>query len=401
MASSLPPLCVAGSSLVDATSDVTPPSTAGSRRSSSSFAGGDLANIWLNPNVLRLPNSSSKGKDQWQCLHCNRKFVSFNVSKVKAHLAKKGGHHIDPCGVLHTAEDAALYKRHYDLMRAKSKGRRGLKGALDEQHTAQREDGVKRMLDSQASSSSKRSKQSSTGAAASLKKDPPPTSTITPASLGTKHKKGDGIQPLLTFKKLNEEAKLKLDYALTALIIEGGRCFSMADDPQLPVILNLAKAVPGTYKPPNRNKIVDTYLPMMYEQVVADSTESLQLHKDIFGLGLHCDGATIKKMPLHNFLACGAYNSKAVLEIKDCTDRMAKGGKKDAAMCYGCRHHGEPPLEARSPHRVCRLCHHGWSFQRTEGRPHTCQQMPSHYICAWPRACGVSILLRRSQDGTW
>ena len=51
---------------------------------------------------------------------------------------------------------------------------------------------------------------------------------------------------------------------------------------------------------------------------------------DIFGLCFYGDGATVKRMPLHNILASGAHHTTAVLEIVDCTSHMAAGGKKDA-----------------------------------------------------------------------
>jgi hypothetical protein len=121
-----------------------------------------------------------------------------------------------------------------------------------------------------------------------------------------------------------------MDYHLTAMIIEGGRAFSLIEDPNLRLAIKLAKAIPTSYVPPSRHKLVEDYLPMMYKQRMAINMSQLEQHKEIFGLGVYLDGATIKKMPLYNFLACGAYNTNAVLEIKDCSSQMATGGKKDA-----------------------------------------------------------------------
>jgi hypothetical protein len=50
----------------------------------------------------------------------------------------------------------------------------------------------------------------------------------------------------------------------------------------------------------------------------------------VFGLSYYGDGATVKKMPLINILASGAYLQTALLEIIDATTHMEKGGKKDA-----------------------------------------------------------------------
>jgi hypothetical protein len=50
----------------------------------------------------------------------------------------------------------------------------------------------------------------------------------------------------------------------------------------------------------------------------------------VFGLTLFADGATIKTVPLLNVLAAGVNNPFALLDIVNCTDHLAKGGKKDA-----------------------------------------------------------------------
>ena len=60
--------------------------------------------------------------------------------------------------------------------------------------------------------------------------------------------------------------------------------------------------------------------------------ELLKKKKDqrLFGLSLYGDGATVKRMPLTNILASGAYIHTAVLEINDASEHLAKGGIKDA-----------------------------------------------------------------------
>ena len=47
------------------------------------------------------------------------------------------------------------------------------------------------------------------------------------------------------------------------------------------------------------------------------------------------DGATITNVPLMNISAASPNNPFALLEIVDCTDQMAKGGKKDAKYLSG------------------------------------------------------------------
>ena len=50
----------------------------------------------------------------------------------------------------------------------------------------------------------------------------------------------------------------------------------------------------------------------------------------VFGLTLFGNEATIKTVPLVNVLVAGINNPFALLDIADCTDHLAKGGKKDA-----------------------------------------------------------------------
>ena len=49
-----------------------------------------------------------------------------------------------------------------------------------------------------------------------------------------------------------------------------------------------------------------------------------------FGGSLCGDGATQKTVPMINCLGAAVYNSFAMLDVFDCTDHCAEGGKKDA-----------------------------------------------------------------------
>jgi hypothetical protein len=128
------------------------------------------------------------------------------------------------------------------------------------------------------------------------------------------------------------KASLDMDYIVTAFILEGGLPFSTVNNPNLARMITHARTLPANYVPPNRQKISCPYMDIMYDQRLRANEEKLNQHSEIFGLGLYCDGATIKKMPFYNFLACGAYIPHAVLEIKDCTEQMATGGRKTATF---------------------------------------------------------------------
>jgi hypothetical protein len=63
--------------------------------------------------------------------------------------------------------------------------------------------------------------------------------------------------------------------------------------------------------------------------------KNLLLESKIFGVTIFGDGATITNVPLMNMLVTSPNNLFALLEIVDCTDQMAKGGKKDAKYLSG------------------------------------------------------------------
>jgi hypothetical protein len=126
------------------------------------------------------------------------------------------------------------------------------------------------------------------------------------------------------------KATLDMNYLVTALILEEGLPFSLAHSPNLHRIIMHARNLPNKYSIPHRNEISTKYMDILYDQRVQSNDRLLLLEATIYGLGLYCDGATIKRCPLYNFLACGVHMPHAVLEIKDCTEQMAMGGKKDA-----------------------------------------------------------------------
>ncbi len=64
------------------------------------------------------------------------------------------------------------------------------------------------------------------------------------------------------------------------------------------------------------------------------------------------DGATITNVPLMNILAVSHNNLFALLEIVDCTDQMAKGGKKDAKYLPGIVRPLIKSLEARAKSNI-------------------------------------------------
>ena len=73
----------------------------------------------------------------------------------------------------------------------------------------------------------------------------------------------------------------------------------------------------------------------LYQSAYKKQIESLLKQAKVFGVSVFGDGATIKKVPLMNFLASSPNNPCALLEIVDCTSEMASGGKKSAQYICG------------------------------------------------------------------
>ena len=106
--------------------------------------------------------------------------------------------------------------------------------------------------------------------------------------------------------------------------------FSLANDPKLTKILEIARTLGPNYKPPYRDTISGKYLDALHSTYWSEQMKTLLSEARVFGLTLFGDGATIKTVPLVNVLAAGVNNPFALLDIADCTDHLAKGGKKDA-----------------------------------------------------------------------
>jgi hypothetical protein len=68
-------------------------------------------------------------------------------------------------------------------------------------------------------------------------------------------------------------------------------------------------------------------LDVLYNTNKEEMIKNLLLESKIFGVTIFGYGATITNVPLINNLAVSPNNPFALLEVVDCTDQMAKGGK--------------------------------------------------------------------------
>ncbi len=133
----------------------------------------------------------------------------------------------------------------------------------------------------------------------------------------------------------NAIAGQRMDIAVADFMHSHMLPFSLTECPMFLKLLNTAKSLGTGYLPPNQRKMSGPLLDMLYDTNKEEMIKNLLLESNIFGVTIFGDGATITNVPLMNILAASPNNPFALLEIVDCTDQMAKGGKKDTKYLSG------------------------------------------------------------------
>ena len=142
---------------------------------------------------------------------------------------------------------------------------------------------------------------------------------------------GRGMMQLkLCGPRTDPEAPLKMDIALADFLHSHCLPFTLAEDPKMLQMLQVARSLGPNYKPPDRRLIGGKYLDAIHTTSRQQQMTSLLSEARIFGVTVFGDGATIKSVALVNVLAAGVNNPFALLDIADCTNDLAAGGKKDA-----------------------------------------------------------------------
>ena len=142
--------------------------------------------------------------------------------------------------------------------------------------------------------------------------------------------KGGLTQMKLCGNSVDPNAAGRMNIAIADFLHSQCLPFSLATDPKLAKIIKIGRTLGPNYKPPHRNYISGKYLNALYSTNWTEQMKTLMSEARVFGLTLFGDGATIKTVPLVNVLAAGINDLFALLDIADCTDHLAKGGKKDA-----------------------------------------------------------------------
>ena len=142
--------------------------------------------------------------------------------------------------------------------------------------------------------------------------------------------KATSIQSTLPTTSPNVHNSFAMDVAYADFVFSNNLAFSITTCPKLNYLRNLARTIPSTYTPPDRNKVGGVLLDTLHDTYYDKCIKLLRDNGLLFDVTCFGDGATIKTVPLVNMMACGVHIPAAVLDVADCTDHVAEGGLKDA-----------------------------------------------------------------------
>jgi hypothetical protein len=121
-----------------------------------------------------------------------------------------------------------------------------------------------------------------------------------------------------------------MDVALSDFLHSHCLPFSLANDAKMLQLIQVARSLGPCYKPLSRRLIAGKYLDTIHETSYKQQMTTLLSEAKIYSVTVFGDGAMIKSVLLVNVLAAGVNSPFALLDIVDCTNHCAMGGKKDA-----------------------------------------------------------------------
>jgi hypothetical protein len=142
-------------------------------------------------------------------------------------------------------------------------------------------------------------------------------------------------QLTLVGTKFDPPSSERMDIAVADFIFSNALPISLVECTKFQHLIKCVRFVPPSYLPPYRKKMTGNLLDGLYQSAHSKEIEALLKQSKIFGVALFGDGATIKKVPVMNFLASSPNNPFALLEIVDCSNEMASGGNKNAKYIAG------------------------------------------------------------------
>ena len=243
----------------------------------------------------------------WTCPGCMEKFYGFNATKAKAHLLQLAGFSINVCHSLRKIDQIKLEL--LAELHAKKEREADAKKQKKEQEAvgiAVAAAGAGSVLAASARRSSASIGSAGGGSGSRGSYTPPATAAFASKSSAT------------------------LTMAITDFIHAEGLPFEVAESPRLALTIKLSKKASLAYRLLGRNAVWGHLLDLNYTQAKSKTMMRLGTDADVYGVLLFFDGATVKHVPLLNFLGASAVYPPVMLEILDCRDHMPAGGKKDA-----------------------------------------------------------------------
>ena len=288
----------------------------------------NLSSIFNDPYATTY--ITSDGKKRWRCEWCKKDFALWNATKAMYHLIQRRKVDIAPCQARIDPESKRRYMELYAKKKKKSdtvtRKRELIEKSIDATNI--------RGAVSLESVKKKRKKMSSNASFSStIKTSKGGTSTTSPSTLYSSMSTTESKKELYQMKMYggpNPNADTKLIMAIADFIHSCGLPFRIASHPKFRKMIQLARMTGSKFKFPSRNQIATELLDVNYDSYMESTKETLLSDVNTFGLSFYGDGATVRRMPLINVMASGAYVHTAVLEIVNCTRHLEDGGKKDA-----------------------------------------------------------------------
>jgi hypothetical protein len=142
-------------------------------------------------------------------------------------------------------------------------------------------------------------------------------------------------QMTLIGTKHDPHATEQMDIAIADFIFSNGLHISLVECAKFKKLIQSVRHIAPKYSPPYRKKLAGPLLDNIYQSTYDEQMRSLLKESKVFGIALFGNGATIQRSSMMFFLGSSPNNPFVLLDIVDCTSKMAKGGKKDAKYIAG------------------------------------------------------------------
>jgi hypothetical protein len=281
-----------------------------------------LNSIWDDDQHI---SKSSTGPPRMDCRWCGSSFAGHNARKMLEHLTE-GSRNIKRCAKVTDPH----YKRLYTALLGRKKEEQSEMNQVSAEMEAAREQNDSLLAEAFNNHKKRKTQVNSVSrrfsAGGSLSSD---QSSLLPVQAARAASARQSTLQAAFRQNPDQDNESLLTMKINDLTHSLGLQFSLGSDPKFIEVIRLARFVPPTYTPPTRKQIGGPLLKIQYDMLISQADASLQANAKDFGLTLYGDGATVRKTPLMNILvAC--CEDIYTLDIVNCSNQLADGGKKDA-----------------------------------------------------------------------